>query len=147
MTLFKAPVGSLLKGDPMKRRGKVEAPPAERGKDEGHLAFIRRLPCLVTNKRPVDAAHVAFSLAIAGKPATGIGRKADDMWTIPLNNTTHLWDQHTKGESVFWKDVGLTKEEVVICCLRLKLVSLSGGDIRAGEKVLADTRSRMKGPR
>ena len=38
--------------------------------DDKHLAFIRTLPCVITGKRPVEAAHVRYADLAYGKRET-----------------------------------------------------------------------------
>jgi hypothetical protein len=141
MTLFRAPVGSLLKGDPLKRRGKVEKQ-TEPGKDSKHLAFIHLLPCAVSGRRPVEAAHVRFSSKIHGKPQTGIGIKPADRWTVPLHPDEHR-AQHAfpKGEAAWWISKGI---DPLTLARRLWEDS---GDVPAAIKAINDARSVMKEPK
>lgn len=100
--------------------------------DRKHLAFIRRLPCLVTGLRsPIDAAHIRYGDPAHGKPKTPLGRKPDDCWVVPLNHDIHM-DQHASGERVWWERVGI---DPVAVAARLYAVS---GDLDAALAVLAD---------
>ena len=137
MRMFRAPVGSLLKGSPMKRKTSKD----KDGSDKlalDHLAYIRTLPCLITGKTPSDAAHVSMASKIWGKVERGMSRKADDRWTVPLSHDVHLNEQHVIGEIKFWKRYGL---DPLVIASRLWEVS---GDIDAGMKVIRDARSVMK---
>ncbi len=140
MTSFlqrRAAPGSLLKGDPMRKVTKpAKDESAKVAKD--HLAWIHELPCLITGKSPVEAAHVSFASKLWGKPDRGMGRKAEDRWVVPLSSNAHA-EQHAMGEKAFWKKYGL--DPLVIAC-RLWEVS---GDTKAGKAVVQDARSVMKG--
>jgi hypothetical protein len=106
-----------------------------------HLAFIRTLPCLITGAK-AEAAHVSFTLKVAGKADKGVGKKSEDCYTLPLCHTKHMEQHaHPKGEVGFWKDQGLDKRDVIILCLRLWNAS---GDTAAATRVLQDARSVMK---
>lgn len=136
---FRAAPGTLLKGDPMKKKPKVEKDEVV-SVGEKHLAFIRKLPCLITGKTPVDAAHVSLTSKIWGKGGKGVGKKELDRWTVPLAHRVHM-DQHDMGEVKFWKSHGI--DPLVVAC---RLWECSG-DIEAGKRVLADARSVMKEPK
>lgn len=74
--------------------------------DKAHLDFIRGLPCLVTGKRPVEAAHIRYPDLRYGKPSTGMGEKPDDRWTVPLHPDEHR-AQHQVDEEAYWRSVGI----------------------------------------
>lgn len=70
--------------------------------DKAHLAFIRRLPCLVCCAEGLsDAAHIRFGDVERGKPHGGMGMKPDDKWTVPLCRDCHQ-KQHSQNERAFW---------------------------------------------
>jgi hypothetical protein len=71
-----------------------------------HLAFIRDLPCLVTGKRPVEAAHIRFADSRYGKRAVGGGEKPGDNWTVPLCPEEHR-KQHSMNEQEYWQQAGI----------------------------------------
>lgn len=140
MTLRPAPIGSLLRGDPMKKKAKPVKDEAAKERAD-HLAFIRTLPCMITGKSPVEAAHVSFTLAIAGKADKGVGKKSDDVYTVPLAPHIHAEQHaHPKGEVGFWAEHGLTKEQLIIVCLKLWIYS---GDRAGAMKTIADAQSVM----
>jgi hypothetical protein len=140
MTAFlqrRASPGSLLKGDPMKKAPKPAKDDAAKvAKD--HLAWIHELPCLITGKMGVEAAHISYASKIWAKPDRGMGRKADDRWTVPLCTNAHA-EQHAMGERAFWKKYGI--DPLVVAC-RLWEAS---GDTKQGKAVVQDARAVMKG--
>ena len=77
------------------------------------LAQIRKLPCVVCGRSPVDAAHSNQS-----KHGKGMGLKACDSKTIPLCRNHHVeYDQFQKmnrSESVEWFDKMLEKTELMM---------------------------------
>lgn len=78
--------------------------------DERHLDRIRQLPCLVCGKEPAEAAHVRYASSQHNKPVTGLGRKPDDKWAVPLCPDCHRngqGSQHTRGERAFWEEKGI----------------------------------------
>jgi hypothetical protein len=143
MTVFRerrAAPGELLKGNPMKRAPKVAKDDQEKAGSD-HLAFIRSLPCLVTGAKS-EAAHVSFTLKIAGKADKGVGKKSSDVYTVPLCHVEHMKQHaHPKGEVGFWAEHGLKKEDVIILCLRLWTHS---GSPAGAMKAIEDARSVMK---
>lgn len=86
--------GSLLKNP---RR-------TEKRRDDSHLNLIRRCFCLTClSEGPCDAAHIRYHDLDAGKDQTGIGRKPEDRWTVPLCHDCHM-KQHARGERQWWKE-------------------------------------------
>lgn len=85
-------------------------------KAPGHLDDIRQLPCLLSG-RPAEAAHIRYGDPKHGKPATGIGQKPHDKWTVPLCPELHrLLDgcQHDANERGWWKMFGVDPIEVAL---------------------------------
>lgn len=110
--------------------------------DNAHLAWIRRLPCIaayVTTGRMVygcQAAHLRMSSARHGKSDPGMGRKPDDMWTLPLTPEAHRIQGDVKGEARFWRDLGV---DPFTLCQRLHAYS---GDDAAGHDVIRTLRAQ-----
>ncbi len=79
-------------------------------RDAKRLAAIRKLPCVVCGRSPVDAAHSNQSAH-----NKGLGIKASDEFTIPLCRQHHIeYDQLQKmnrSESVEWFNKMLEKTE------------------------------------
>jgi len=90
--------------------------------DDKHLAFIRTLPCTLTGKRPVEAAHIRFAEAAYGKFETGKSEKPHDKWTVPLSPEKHR-EQHSMSEREFWARHGVDPLKVAA-----SLWSCSGDD-------------------
>ena len=82
-------------------------------RDRKRLAAIRKLPCVVCGRSPVDAAH--SNQSSHGK---GLGLKACDTKTIPLCRNHHVeYDQLQKmnrSESVEWFAKMLEKTELML---------------------------------
>ena len=79
-------------------------------RDLKRLAAIRKLPCVVCGRSPVDAAHSNQSAH-----NKGLGIKASDEFTIPLCRQHHIeYDQFQKmnrSQSVEWFEKMLEKTE------------------------------------
>ncbi len=74
------------------------------GKSPSHLDLVRQLPCILSG-RPAEAAHLRFADAAHNKPETGVGRKPDDMWCLPLAPELHRLNkgcQHDCGDERAW---------------------------------------------
>lgn len=84
------------------------------------LAEIRKLPCVVCGRSPVDAAHSNQSAH-----NKGLGIKASDDFTIPLCRQHHIeYDQFQKmnrSQSVEWFAKMLEKTE--------RMLNLDNNDI------------------
>jgi hypothetical protein len=105
-----------------------------RVKLEDHLQFIRTLPCLVTGRRPVEAAHIRYADMRLGKRGTGMGEKPDDQWVVPLSPEAHR-DQHQHDEMAWWRSKGI---DPVVVALALWKAS---GDEEVACEIIRRTRS------
>jgi len=116
-----APVGSLFKRPgAYLSRTKHNTFKAPRQHDNGHLAAIRKCPCLGCGQDHwIEAAHVRQASAAHGKPAAGTGTKPDDKWTLPLCRDCHA-KQHTMSEAEYWYRLDLSP---FLICERLFAVS------------------------
>jgi hypothetical protein len=86
------------------------------GKSSTHLDMIRRLPCLLSG-RPAEAAHIRYPDSRHGKQETGIGRKPDDKWTVPLCPELHrllAGSQHNGSERKWWEQFKIDPLAVAI---------------------------------
>lgn len=81
--------------------------------DKVYRGWIRQLPCVAGLAQSggccgmIEAAHLRFSDAAAGRTNPGVGRKSDDLWVTPLCHHHHQGDQHTRSERAFWADLGI----------------------------------------
>lgn len=105
-----------------------------RERDNGYLAWIRRLPCVACcvtggNCGPVQAAHLRFSDAERGRINSGMQAKPDDKWCTPLGVGHHA-EQHAGSERAFWERLGI---DAGALCEALHAVFLAGQD---GEPVV-----------
>lgn len=93
-------------------KGAVAAQPrisSEEGKPIDSLALVRLLPCLKCGMEPSEAAHVRFASAAFGK-SSGLGKKPDDRWALPLCADDHRLAkdaQHNRNEQDFWAEIGI----------------------------------------
>ena len=80
-----------------------------------YLDWIRSLPCIVTGKSEVDAAHISFPSPSDGKLGRGLSRKESDRWTLPLCRDEHR-RQSNMNEREYWHAVNIDPVRV---CLAL----------------------------
>ncbi len=83
-------------------------------KNPSHLDLVRSLPCLLSG-RPAEACHVRYADAKYGKRESGLGRKPDDKWTVPLSPDLHRLanaSQHAGNERKWWEQFGVDPLEV-----------------------------------
>ncbi len=102
-----APIGSLLK-----RTAPAAQPHRVEGyTDANYLALIRQCPCLYCGMDPCgEAAHVRFASAAFGK-ASGMQKKPEDKWAVPLCGEDHRiarHAQHNRGEEEFWASIDIS---------------------------------------
>ena len=84
------------------------------GKSPTHLDLIRQLPCLLSG-RPAEAAHVRYADAKYNKTESGVARKPDDKWCVPLCPELHRLNkgcQHDSDERAWWKQFGVDPLQV-----------------------------------
>lgn len=98
-------------------------------KDEAHLAFIRKLPSVISGVYGCEAAHIRAGSARHNKKRTGKGQKSSDCWTLPLTTSEHR-EQHAMNEMEFWRQHGI---DPFVLASRLYEVS---GDVAAGEQII-----------
>lgn len=87
--------------------------------DKRHLAFIHRLPCVLTGSQmPVEAIHLRSSCLPLGKRHTGGQEKPSDKYTLPMLPELHRV-QHSMNEVKFWEAYGWKWPRVVQLALDL----------------------------
>lgn len=99
-----------------------------------HLAWIRTLPCILTGRPNVDAAHIRFSDAAYGKINPGVGAKPHDFWTLPLSRDMHD-AQHRMNERKFWQYHGIDDPLKIALALYVNT-----GDDEAAAAILRENR-------
>lgn len=83
-------------------------------KDEAHLAFIRKLPSVISGAYGCDPAHISAGSPIHNKKRTGGAQKASDCWTAPLTRAEHD-SQHDHGDELaWWRSHGIDPFELAI---------------------------------
>ena len=80
----------------------------KREHDKSYLRQIHELPCVLTGRPVVHAAHIRYHAA--GKRQVGMGEKPDDKWVVPLCPDLHTMlagAQHNHNERLWWEHVGV----------------------------------------
>lgn len=106
----------------------------KRMEDAGHLAFIRKLPSVVSGEYPCEACHIRIGSALHRKKHTGMAQKPDDSWCLPLTAAEHR-EQHSENELVFWRRHGIDP-----FTLAARLYDVSG-DVAAAERIIREVRA------
>lgn len=89
------------------RKQAPEAFPTRKpAKSKDYLSFLHKLPCVVSGKHEVQAAHVSFANPRFGHYGRGKGSKAPDRWALPLCAEEHAL-QHSMNEAEYWRSVGI----------------------------------------
>jgi hypothetical protein len=73
-------------------------PEPRRVRDKAHINFVRKQPCLVCGRQPVDAHHLRFAQHSA------LGRKVSDEFTVPLCRVHHRELHRCGDEAEWWKN-------------------------------------------
>lgn len=108
----------------------------KRIEDPAHLAFIRRLPSVVSGEFGCDAAHIRSGSALHRKKHTGAGQKPDDAWTLPLTRAEHV-AQHDHGDELgWWRSKGIDPFD-----LAARIYEVSG-NIEAATAIIASARPK-----
>lgn len=92
------------------RRTGGAAPKMPPKKSSDYLAFIRLLPCAVTGRTPVEAAHLSKAAPEWGHAGRGKAQRASDRWALPLTKAKHDEQHsgaHKGGEMAFWDHYGI----------------------------------------
>ena len=98
--------GALLK----RLTGIARVRQVETGSHPVYLALVRQCPCLHCGMDPAyEAAHLRMASGAHGK-ASGLGKKPDDRWALPLCPEHHRLAnaaQHHRAEYLFWHELGI----------------------------------------
>ena len=78
----------------------------KRAKNPDYLAWLHSLPCIVTGRNDVEAAHVSYEAPAYGKLGRGKSQKEEDRWAVPLCAEEHR-RQHSMNERAYWRSVGI----------------------------------------
>lgn len=105
----------------------------KRVEDPAHLAFIRKLPSVVSGGYGCEACHIRAGSALHRKKHTGGQQKPDDFWTLPLTPEEHR-EQHSGDELHYWRRHGIDPFD-----LAQKLYDLSG-DTEAAIRTIMNAR-------
>ncbi|RVP65557.1 DUF968 domain-containing protein [Sinorhizobium meliloti] len=77
-------------------------PKRKPAKSKDYLAFIHDLPCCVSGRYGVEAAHLSCAAARYGHYGRGKGSKVSDRWVLPLHPDEHR-RQHGMNEERYWR--------------------------------------------
>ena len=81
-------------------------PKAKPKKEGAYLDFIRELPCCITGRHGVEAAHLSYAATQYGHYGRGKQHKASDRWALPLCPEEHR-TQHSGPEQAYWMTTGI----------------------------------------
>lgn len=74
--------------------------------DDAHLAFIRKLPSVISGREGCEACHIRYGDPVYRKKHTGMAQKPDDCWTLPMTPDEHR-SQHGGNEQEWWVEHGI----------------------------------------
>jgi hypothetical protein len=70
-------------------------------RDQVHVKFVAKQPCLICGRRPSDPHHLRFAQHRA------LGRKVSDEFTVPLCRGHHREVHHCGDEAAWWRKTGI----------------------------------------
>lgn len=103
----------------------------KRIEDNPHLAFIRKLPSVISGRTPCEACHIRTGNPTYRKKRTGGQQRPDDAWALPMTPDEHR-AQHDMNEMAFWKQHGIDPFAMALALYEVT------GDIKAGRKIIRD---------
>lgn len=109
----------------IRKSAPVQFPKTKPAKKADYLAFLHTLPCVVTGRSPVQAAHVSFKATQFGAYGRGKGHKVSDRWALPLCADAHE-DQHKHNEEQWWANLRIDPH--LLCLIIHGLWSEYGDD-------------------
>lgn len=99
-----------------------------------HLAYLRKLPCLMTGSvTDIEAAHIRYGDPHYGKRPTGMGERPDDRYAVPLCAAAHRTGpdaQHGSGERAWWERQGIDPLAIAAALWECS------GDIEEGRRIV-----------
>lgn len=81
-------------------------PKRKPSKSASYLSWLRSLPCVITGRYGVEAAHVSFPAPNYAHYGRAKSSKASDRWALPLSADQHR-AQHNMNEAEFWREAGI----------------------------------------
>lgn len=79
--------------------------------EKSYVDFIHELPCVVTGRYGVEAAHLNATNRVCGHTGRGKSQKAGSRWILPLAKEEHerqTWFGNSgRGEMAYWREVGI----------------------------------------
>ena len=85
----------------IKPREDTYFPKKKATKNKGYLAWLHELPCCVTGRYGVEAAHLSYANPMFAHYGRGRGTKSSDRWALPLSPEEHR-KQHSMNEEEYW---------------------------------------------
>jgi hypothetical protein len=86
-------------------------PKTRPAKRSSYLAWLHTLPCVVTGRNDIQAAHVSFQNTWHGHYGRARGTKAPDRFALPLCVSEHA-RQHSMNEAEYWRQIEINPHEL-----------------------------------
>lgn len=121
-------------------------PKTKAKKNAGYLAFLHKLPCVITGRTPVEAAHVSFAAIEYGHYGRGKSSKAPDRWALPLHASQHRegkYSQHSNNERDWWVGHGIDPHKLALVIHGL-WVDMGDDAIPYAAAIIKQTRDQAK---
>jgi hypothetical protein len=81
-----------------------------------YLKWLHTLPCVVTGRYDVEAAHISYPSPAHGHWGRGKGTKAPDLFALPMSAQEHALQHSGKlgSESDYWEAKGICPHQLCI---------------------------------
>ena len=93
-----------------------QTPKAKPRKNGSYLTWLHELPCCVTGKYGVQAAHTSFASPWHGHWGRGKSTKASDLFALPMSPEEHDLSHSGKlgSERDYWMSKGIDPHQLAI---------------------------------
>lgn len=118
-------------------------------KNAGFIAFLHQLPCVITGRMPVEAAHISFAANEYGHFGRGKGTKAPDRFALPLHASVHREgrdSQHSNNERDWWAGHGIDPHRLALVIFGL-WSDMKDDAIPYAAAIIKQTRDQAKSAR
>ena len=121
------------------------APPKRRPeKKPEFIKWLHLLPCAVSNRFGVEAAHVSYFDPWYACYGRGKSTKVPDLFCVPLHPEEHR-RQHNGNERAYWEATGINPHELSLCLFAIYSMYDPDSAVERATARIRDGIARAKG--